>query len=295
MTIFDPVIRGGLRRLLTVLGAGMVLAGCSQEAPRPIPPKVVKAFVVGSAVEAPEAPTTSARMAKDPAMPAFDVAGRVLAVLVQEGDVVSDGQALARLDPLDMALSESSARTQLVSAQSERDAAEANFQRFADLRQKGFISQAEFERRESEVKAARAKFEATSDALGYATLRALAPGRVQSVLAKPGMMVAPREVVVILQLGADARLSMPRSLERRGARTSAMMVPLASVINGEAVYRLVPIDPSLYRIERVAIKTGRMTERAVEVVAGLSTGDRIVAAGTHVLTEGETVRLLAPR
>ena len=108
-------------------------------------------------------------------------------------------------------------------------------------------------------------------------------------------MVAPREVVVILQLGADARPSMPRSLERRGARTSAMMVPLASVINGEAVYRLVPIDPSLYRIERVAIKTGRMTERAVEVVAGLSTGDRIVAAGTHVLTEGETVRLMAPR
>ena len=295
MTISDPVVRGPLRRLVTVLGAGMVLVGCSQEAPRPIPPKVVKSFVVGSAVEAPEAPTTTARMAKDPAMPAFDVAGRVLAVLVQEGDTVSDGQALARLDPVDMALSESSARTQFIAAQAERDAAEANFQRFADLRQKGFISQAELERREFEVKAARARFEATSDALGYATLRALASGRVQSVLAKPGMTVAPREVVMILQLGPDARMPMSRSLERRGARTSAMMVPLASVINGEAVYRLVPVDQQLFRIDRVSIKTGRMTESAVEVVAGLSPGDRIVAAGTHVLTEGETVRLLAPR
>lgn len=270
-----------------------LVSGCVQETSVPAPIRTVKAFVVGSSVESTQRATSGQRYEKDPALPSFDVAGRVIAVLVRPGDAVAEGQALARLDPADMSLSESSARVQLAAAEAQRDAAEAAFRRFAELRQKGFISQAEFERREAEVKAARATFEATSDALGYATLRALAAGRVQSVIASVGMAVVPRQVMVVLQIANPAGPT-GGALPSARSVSNGWMVPLGSVVDGHTVYRLRSAQDDLFVIEAVTVKTGRVTEAGVEVVSGLARGDRIVAAGVHVLSPGETVRLLAP-
>lgn len=60
-----------------------------------------------------------------------------MSVFVAQGDTVTAGQAIARIDPLDMALSETSARTQLAAAQAELDFNEADFRRFQELHQKG--------------------------------------------------------------------------------------------------------------------------------------------------------------
>jgi hypothetical protein len=72
------------------------------------------------------------------------------------------------------------------------------------------------------------------------------------------------------------------------------MVPLASVVGGQKVYRLRPAQEGLFVIEPVDVTTGRVTELGVEILSGVARGDRIVAAGAHVLSAGETVRLLAP-
>lgn len=277
------------------------LAGCEQKAEAPMPPKMVKVFVVGSSIDTPEMPVSPGRYEKDPAQLSFDVAGRLISVLVSEGSQVSPGQAVARLDPLDLVLSESSSRVQLAAAQAELESAEADFNRFAELRAKGFISQAEFDRREAQLKSSRAKYEATTDSLGYVTLRALGAGRVASVLAKPGALVAPRQVVLLVRVSADERDRVTRSRDRSQiARARArIMIPIASVMDGEAVYRIRVTaaqgdHASQGVLERVLIKIGSTTEGAVEVTSGLSPGDQIVAAGMHLLADGETVRLMKP-
>jgi multidrug efflux pump subunit AcrA (membrane-fusion protein) len=289
------VLRGARRWgvMAALLVSATVMQGCSREAPAPAPIRTVKAFVVGDSLESSQSPRAGVRYEKDPALPAFDVAGRVMTVLVRAGDTVVEGQALARLDPADMALSESSARVQLAAAEAERDAAESAFQRYAELRQKGFISQAEFERRESEVKAVRAKFEATSDTLGFMTLRALSAGRVESVIAVPGMAVVPRQAMMVIQVVGSSAASARSAMSPR-ATPGGPMVPLASVVGGQKVYRLRPAQEGLFVIEPVDVTTGRVTELGVEILSGVARGDRIVAAGAHVLSAGETVRLLAP-
>ncbi len=289
---FSRRTRWGLKTCLGLLVASLVSA-CSKEPPKPPELRLVKSFTVGASVDTPggvQGPSSlPASLIRDPAQLAFDAAGRVMSVLVTQGDMVTSGQAIARIDPIDMALSETSARTQLAAAQAELEFNEADFRRFQELHQKGFISGAEIDRRRAQLTLARARFEATADQLGYITLRAIEAGRIASVLVKPGQTVAPRQVAVIVSL--TERSSAPRAVTSisRGVR-----IPLSALVNGDSVYRLKAIADGQATLERVPVSLGNASESAVELVSGLSIGDRIVAAGTHVLSEGERVRLAAP-
>lgn len=284
--------RWGLKTCLGLLVVSLVSA-CSKEPPKPPALRLVKSFTVGASVDTPGGTqgqsSLPASLIRDPAQLAFDAAGRVMSVLVTQGDRVTPGQAIARIDPVDMALSETSARTQLAAAQAELEFNEADFRRFQELHQKGFISGAEIDRRRAQLTLARARFEATSDQLGYLTLRAIEPGSIASVLVKPGQTVVPRQVAVIVSL--SARSGTPRAVTpiSRGVR-----IPLAALVNGDSVYRLKAVADGQATLERVPVSLGDASESSVAVVSGLSIGDRIVAAGTHVLSEGERVRLAAP-
>ena len=59
---------------------------------------------------------------------------------------------LARLDPRDLRLGEDVARAAVASAAVNLQQAEADFKRYRDLRDQGFISGAELERRETTLK-----------------------------------------------------------------------------------------------------------------------------------------------
>jgi multidrug efflux pump subunit AcrA (membrane-fusion protein) len=290
-----------------ILAMAVLLGACSKETPAPSVPRLVKVFTVGDRVHTDTpiaAGVSDTALIKDPAALSFDAPGLVMEVLVSVGDVVVAGQAIARLDPQDLALSESSARTQLLAAQAELSSAEADFKRFAALRDQGFISQAEFDRRKAQLTTARAAFEAKADQLGYLSLRAIAPGQVQRLLAKAGDRVAARQLITQLQIDPKAMQEIlqrsprveqqakdQRSNSRRGQ--GRLEVPISALLGADAVFRLLPQADGTARIERVAIVTGRMNEQSAEVVSGISAGDLIVAAGVHVLSEGDLVRLPA--
>ncbi len=269
------------------------VAACSKEPPKPPSLRLVKVFTVGSSVDTPVGDATRAALppslVRDPAQLAFDAAGRVMSVLVTQGDTVIAGQAIARIDPSDMALSETSARTQLAAAQAELDFNEADFRRFSELHQKGFISGAEIDRRRAQLTLARARFEATADQLGYITLRAIEPGRIATLLVKPGQTVAPRQVVAIVSLAE--RSTQPKTSV---SMSRGISIPLSALVGGNSVYRLTKIADGQATLERVPVTLGPATESSVILTAGVSLGDQIVAAGTHVLSEGERVRLAAP-
>jgi RND family efflux transporter MFP subunit len=114
-------------------------------------------------------------------------------------------------------------RAQLASATTQRDLAEANAKRFRTLRAQNFISAAEMERYEANLKAAQASLDqarpssSQSNQENYTQLLADADGVVTAVEAEPGQVVAAGTPVVrIAQDGArDAVFSVPE--DRRSA------------------------------------------------------------------------------
>jgi multidrug efflux pump subunit AcrA (membrane-fusion protein) len=270
-----------------VIGLSVIgLSACGEKPQAPPPLRLVKAFTVGDSVESSVTPSLGAAgvLEKNPEALGFDGQGRVIALLVKTGESVAEGQALARLDPTDLALAESSAKVQFRAAQAELNAAEADFRRFNELHQKGFISAADIERRRAQLELARARFEATSDQLGFLTLRAIRPGVVTGLRAAVGDMVSPRQVVV--QLKVTGLVSRPAASNTRG-----VFIPLSAVMDGRAVFRIKPQADDKAVLERVEFRPGVTTEQSVQVLGGLSKGDRIVAAGTQVLSDGQTVRV----
>ena len=128
-------------------------------------------------------------------------------------------------------------RNQLLAERFQLASAEADFARYERLRQQNFISQAEFERRQAAVLAARAEHEAKLDGLGLITSRALVGGVVQRVAVSKGQRVEAGAVLVVLS-GSASPVAPPLS----GA-DQRIQVPLSAVINGgQAVMLIEPIE-----------------------------------------------------
>jgi multidrug efflux system membrane fusion protein len=175
----------------------LTLGACGK-APAPIEPvRAVRVEVVG-AVARPGAHEYAAEVrARVESRLAFRVGGKLVERGVDAGQTVRAGQVLARLDPQDLKLGQEAARAAQASAQAQLEVAESELQRFVALRERGFISGAELERREASVKSARAAAEQAQAQLrvqanqsGYAALTADVSGVVTAVEAEPGMVLA---------------------------------------------------------------------------------------------------------
>jgi RND family efflux transporter MFP subunit len=112
---------------------------------------------------------------------------------------------LAQLDAQDLLLGQDAARAAMSAAQVSHDQAQADYKRFKELRDQGFISSAELERRETALKAAKAQLDQAlaqssvqGNQAGYAVLVADAGGVITGVDAEPGMVVAAGAPVVRL-------------------------------------------------------------------------------------------------
>jgi RND family efflux transporter MFP subunit len=70
----------------------------------------------------------------------------------------------------------------------------------------------------------------------------------------------------------------------------ALVVPLGSVVTDEAGETFVWRIGADSRVSRVIVVTGSLTDTGVEVLSGLTAGDRILAAGVHFVTDGQLVR-----
>jgi RND family efflux transporter MFP subunit len=127
----------------------------------------------------------------------FRVGGKLVRRTANLGDSVKPGALLAQLDPQDLRLSRDAAQAALSAAQANYIQAEADMKRFRELRDQGFISSAELERRDTALKSARAQLDqanaqasAQRNQTAYATLLADAAGVITGVDAEPGMVVA---------------------------------------------------------------------------------------------------------
>ncbi|HRL66435.1 MAG TPA: efflux RND transporter periplasmic adaptor subunit [Ottowia sp.] len=186
-----------------LLAAAAFLGGCSKPPPAEEPVRAVKLLTVGESAygsgyeyAADVRPRVESRLG-------FRVAGKITRRAVELGQRVQAGQLLAQVDATDYQLAADAARAQVSSATTQRDLAAADLKRFQGLRDQGFISAAEIERRTAQLKAAqatldqaRAQLSSQGHQAGYTQLLADAPGVVTGIEAEVGQVVSAGTPVV---------------------------------------------------------------------------------------------------
>jgi multidrug efflux system membrane fusion protein len=148
----------------------------------------------------------------------FRVAGKLIRRPADVGQRVKAGQVLAQLDPQDLMLAQESAQAGLRAAQSAYELAQLEFRRYKDLREQGFISALELERREASLQTQKAQYEQArtgasvqGNLAAYAVLTGSDSGVVTGVDAEVGAVLAAGTPVVRLALDGprDAVFAIP--------------------------------------------------------------------------------------
>lgn len=135
----------------------------------------------------------------------FRIGGKIVTRVVNVGDIVRAGDTVARLDPRDLKLQLESAEAELSAATSSLGQAAADLARYTTLRERGYASVADFDRKkatrdeaEGRLERARRTLELARNQLGYAELKADADGVITATLAEPGQVVAVGQPVARL-------------------------------------------------------------------------------------------------
>jgi len=177
--------------------AAFLLAACSKQEAAPQPVRAVRTMTVGVASAGGVREYAAEVRARTESRLSFRVGGKVVRRQAALGDLVKLGQPLAQLDPQDLRLGQDAARAALQAATVNEQQARADYARFKELRDQGFISSSELERRDTALKAAQAQLEQAQAQAGvqgnqaaYATLVANASGVITSIDAEVGAVVA---------------------------------------------------------------------------------------------------------
>lgn len=240
-----------MRHLLLPILLVPVLLACSRPAPAEDPVRAVRTITLQTAVSSLQHEYAAEVRARTESRLSFRVPGKLLRRMVNLGDVVAAGQPLAQIDAIDLKLGQDAARASLSAANAQLALSEAEYKRYKELRDQGFISGLELERRETTLKAnraqaeqARAQASVQSNQAGYAVLVADAAGVVTAVDAEPGAVLAagaavlriaqdgPRDAVFSVPedrvAGMRALLGKPGALQLRGWGDTAAAAPNSS-------------------------------------------------------------------
>jgi RND family efflux transporter MFP subunit len=212
----------------------LLLAACSRPEPAPEPVRAVRTLTVGAESAGGSLEFAAEVRARTESRLGFRVGGKLLSRSAEVGQRVKAGRTLAQLDGTDLRLGQDAAQAAVRAAQSAHDLAAAELERYRELREQGFISGLELERRETTLLAQKAQLDQALAQAGvqgnqaaYAALLAPADGVVTAVEAEPGAVLAagtpvlrlahdgPRDVVFAVP--EDGLAGMRRLLGQTGA------------------------------------------------------------------------------
>lgn len=195
----------------------LTLAACRPDAPvaevAPQPTRAVQVAEVRLSTADQHSAHTGIVRARREVDVGFRAAGRIATRLVEVGQMVEAGQALATLDPADLTLSLRAAEADLAGAEATARQAQNDAARSRALLAAGHIAaafddqrQATFRTAAERVASARAALELARNRLSYTTLLAPSPGFVTSVLAEAGQVVPEGQTVLRLADPAEREL-----------------------------------------------------------------------------------------
>ena len=342
---------------LPVLALVLCLSACSPDQAEPtVRPALVTQASAGAAAFDAFAGEVHAR--EEPSL-SFRIGGKITRRLVDAGEHVRAGQALAELDATDVRLQSDASAAQLASAQSDLVLARAELARYKDLVDRQLVSRSLYDARlaaqraaEARVSQSRSQRAASGNQVGYAVLRAPAAGVIAQRLAEAGQVVAAGQAVFVLAVDGEREvlISVPeqavskftlgrpvfvelwaapgkrfpgtlrevspaadpltRTFAARAAfdpgaipvelgqsarvyaaadGSNTLTLPLSALTQSAGRPAVWVVDPTSSRVRLTPIRIGPYGEDGVPVLSGLRADDWVVAAGAHLLLEGEKV------
>lgn len=181
-----------MQRFWVTLGLALALWGCSDEPQQDAPmPQPVKLQVVDGGDGALRHYPGKV-VATEGSELAFRVSGQLERFPVRAGEQVKKGQLLAALDPSDF-------RNQLADRQAQYDLAESQYQRGISLRDRGVISEAQFDEIEAKRRQAQAALSLARDNVNYTRLKAPYGGTVARTEVENYQFVQAKQPILYLQ------------------------------------------------------------------------------------------------
>ena len=140
---------------------------------------------------------------------AFRVSGRLQQILVKEGDLVQEGQVLARLDPTDYQIV-------LEDREATYDNASRNFERAKELVADGNISRIDFDRMEADFRSATAALSKAKRDLEYTVMVSPFTGRIAERKVENFEEITAKQTIFSLQNinKLDVIIDVPESVVR---------------------------------------------------------------------------------
>ncbi|WGI25032.1 efflux RND transporter periplasmic adaptor subunit [Halomonas alkaliantarctica] len=205
-----------LLRLLPAMLALLVLTGCEQpqaqstDAIRPVKLMTLQSANAAALRQFPARVEASTRSNLS-----FRMAGELLELNVSPGQRVSEGEVIARIDDRNV-------QSELDSARSRLQLAEATLERMRYTLQRGAVSQSQFDQSESEWRAARATFEQAQEQVEHTKLRAPYDGVIAQVPVDNRQIVQVQETVAVIQQPGqlDVVFHLPEQIVQRIPRSN---------------------------------------------------------------------------
>jgi membrane fusion protein, multidrug efflux system len=250
--------------IASTIASALVMGGCKQEAkaPEPVRPALSTVLKPSSSGSIVAVGTVQARYETNLG---FRVLGRIVARPVNVGDLVTEGQTIAAIDPTALELAVQSARADLSKAEALLENAIGTEERKrilirTDATSKQTVDDAEQVRAGAQASAARARANLTKavEQLGYAQVKANFAGVVTAVNAEVGQVVSPGQSVVtvarpdvreaVVDIGADFPVPLTVGLPF----TVSLQLQPAIQVNGQ-IREIAPQADQVTRMRRVRI------------------------------------------
>ena len=168
------------------------------------------------------------------------VAGEVVALLVEEGDLVTEGQVLARLDGERL-------RLEMLAARANLQQARAEYERNRDLHARGLISASMFDNLQYDLEALEAVYDLRKLNYRYSGIRAPISGVVASREIKPGQTLAVNDIAFRITDTREliAYLQIPQSELPKFSAGQTATIEVASMPDVEYDATIERISPTI--------------------------------------------------
>lgn len=201
------------RNRWTLLLLPVVLAGCKPPPPQAQPVRPVRAIKAGDFSDFTGRAFPGAAQATEVVELSFRVSGPLITRSIDVGDVVAEGQELARIDPRDFEVNLRNVQAQLEQARAQLTLTEDQFQRAQTAHARGAVSEIELSRErakrdgaQAQVDALAASVDAAQDVLDYTVLKAPFAGTVVAIYVENFEDVRARQA--ICRIVDDSRIEM---------------------------------------------------------------------------------------
>lgn len=212
--------RNQLQISVYLLLSVLVLSGCSSESPVIVdsPLRTVRTIIAGSADHLTGRSFPGVVDANQKAILSFRVTGKLETLIGREGMPVKKGQVLATLDDDDFQI-------QLADAKATYSRAKADFERAAQLVERGHVSKADFDKLRANAASAKANLDSAEKRVAYSTLKAPFSGQIAKRYVENFQEVSASEAVFLIQdlSKLEVQVDIPSSLMVNSSREKGLL------------------------------------------------------------------------